>query len=363
MEKLIKFYDISKQDQKINKKILNSIKQVVLKKNFINGADVTLFEKKFSSLVNSKYSIACSNGTDALTIALKSLNLKKGSEVIMPAMTYISTAYAILNANLTPVLVDIDLNNGLMDLNKLKNKITKKTKVILPVHLYGNVIEIDNIKINKNVFIIDDASQAHGAQYLNKKFVGSINHLSCFSLYPGKNLGAYGDAGIITTNSKIFYKQIIRLSNLGLMREQKYDHEIIGNNNRLDTIQAAVLNAKIKHLKLHNNLRRKIANIYIKKIKNKKIKILKNSKYSVFHQFIVLVKNRKKFMNYMIKNNIQTGIHYPKAINQHKSLKKFFKKSRYKNAELFSNQCVSLPIDPYLNMQEVKKIIDAVNKF
>ena len=364
MVNLIKFYNLSKQDGTLSKKIFSSIKKIIKNKNFINGKEIELFEKKFAFYVKSKYSVSCSNGTDALTIALKSLKLKPQSEVIIPAMTYISTAYAVINANLKPLLVDVDYNTGLMDINDLRDKITKNTKIIMPVHLYGNVFEVKKIKkIKKKIIIIDDASQAHGASYLNKKMVGTQTNATCFSLYPGKNLGAYGDAGIITTDSHKMKNNLIKLSNLGNDRFDKYNHQIIAHNNRLDTIQAGILNIKLSKLNKNNSLRQKIANKYINKIKNKKIKILNYSRNSVFHQFIILTLNRKQFMKYMDKNKIQTGIHYPKAIHEHQALKKMFKNQKFPNASRLAKECVSIPIDPYLKKKEVDYIIKIINSY
>ena len=218
---MIKFLDLYNQDKSILPSFVKDL-QILLKKNdFILGNKVLEFEKNFSKFCNSKYAIGVANGTDALTIALNSLNLKKGSEVIIPAMTYCSTAFAVINANLKPVLVDIERDSPTIDISCLKKKINSKTKVIMPVHLYGSVAKISKIKKlikGRNIFLIDDCSQAHGASIFRnknkKKMIGSIGDISCFSLYPGKNLGAYGDAGIITTNSKKFFRIIKNLRNL-----------------------------------------------------------------------------------------------------------------------------------------------------
>ena len=362
---MIKFYDLNKQDKLISNKIYLNIKKVIKNKNFINGAEINEFEKKFSNYLNIKYSVACSNGTDALTIALKSLNLSKGSEVIIPGMTYISTCFAVINSGLKPVLVDVDYNTGLMDFDNLIKKITKKTKVIMPVHLYGNVFDTKKLqkKIKRKIYIIEDCSQSHGAISNNKKRVGSFSDISCFSLYPGKNLGAYGDAGIICTNSKKLSLNMRKMVNLGLDINSKFNHEIVGCNNRMDTLQAAILKEKINILDKNNNKRKKIAEIYQKKILNKKIRLIKYAEGSVYHQFIVLTNNRKFFQKYMMKNNIQTAIHYPKSINQHKSLKKLFKKISLPNSERLAKNCVSIPIDPYLNKKEILKIVEVINRF
>ncbi len=362
---MIKFFDLNRHDKKLKMKILRSIKKIINKKNFINGNEVLEFEKKFASYIKSKDAIACSNGTDALTLALKSLNLRKNSEVIIPAMTYVSTAFSVINAGLKPVLVDIDYNTGLMNLDLIKKKINKNTKVILPVHLYGSVVNINKLnKIKKNQKIIEDASQAHGALYdYNLKKVGSCSDLACFSLYPGKNLGAYGDAGIIVTSNNFLTKKIKSLSNLGASRENKYEHGIIGYNNRLDTLQAAILNIKIDHLDKNNNLRRQIAKRYKVGINNSKINILRYTNNAVYHQFIILTKNRNEFMEFMNLKKIQTSIHYPNAIHQHKALKHLFKNAKLPMATNFARECVSIPIDPYLKSTEINYIIKAINSY
>ena len=362
---MIKFYSIYKSDFKIRNKILNSIKTVINKNNFILGKEVDEFERKFSKYCGSKYSISCSNGTDAITLSLLSLDLPKNSEVILPAMTYASTFYAVINAGLIPILVDINDNDPLISLNQIINKITKKTRVIIPVHLYGSVFDVHELKkkINKNIFIIDDCAQAHGAYYENKKRVGgsNITKISTFSLYPGKNLGAYGDGGIITTDDKKICNKIKTMRNIGALK--KFNHETIGFNNRLDTLQASILIHKLKQLDHLNKKRKLISKKYFKKIKNPKISFLNYSKHSVYHQFVVKVENRKRFINYMIKNKIQTGIHYPHTINQMKYFKKNFNRKKFPNSEKLAKNCVSLPIDPMLTSKEVNYIIKKINNF
>jgi dTDP-4-amino-4,6-dideoxygalactose transaminase len=278
-------------------------------------------------------------------------------------MTYASTFYAIINAGLKPVLVDINFDTPLINIDQIKKKITKKTKAIIPVHLYGSVVDIELLKknISKKIFIIDDCAQAHGAKFKNKKRVGggNMSDISTFSLYPGKNLGAYGDAGIITTNSLKFRERINKIKNIGSSR--KFDHETIGFNNRLDTIQASILIHKLGRLKILNKKRVLISNIYSKKISNPKIKLIKYSRFAVYHQFVIRVKNRNNFINYMKKNKI--GLHYPHTINQMKFYKKNFKKIKFPNAEILAKECVSLPIDPMLKNNEINYIVKIINNF
>ncbi len=363
---MIKFYSIKKSDNKIKNKIYSSIKKVIKKNNFILGEEVFEFENKFKKLCKSKYAISCSNGTDAITLALLSLNLKKNSEVIIPAMTYASTFYAVINAGLKPVLVDINSNNPLINFEHIKKKINKNTRVILPVHLYGSVVNIQELKrvIKKNnIYIIDDCAQAHGALHLNNKRVGgnNISDISTFSLYPGKNLGAYGDAGIITTNSRKLSERIRKIRNIG--SSIKYNHELIGYNNRLDTLQASILIHKIKLLDELNKNRVRISKRYFTEIKNPKIKFLDYSPNSVFHQFVIRLNKRTLFTKYLTKNKIEFGFHYPHTINQMKYFKKNYGNLKFKNAENLAAECVSLPIDPMLKSREVDYIIKILNRF
>ena len=360
---MIKFLDINNQDKQILNLIYSDIRKIIKKNNFILGEQVTKFENKFSILCGSKYSISCANGTDALLIALKSLDLPKNSEVILPAMTYCSTAFAVINAGLKPILVDVDYLSPLLNLQNLKNKITKKTKVIMPVHLYGSVVNIPLIRKilnNKKIFIIDDCSQAHGAKFYKKK-VGSMADISCFSLYPGKNLGAYGDAGVITTNNRSLNIKMKNYRNLGSL--QKFKHTQIGVNSRLDTLQAAILLRKLPLLNKYNNKRNKIAKYYDLKINNTKIKKLNYVDGAVYHQYVILSNNRKKLTDLLKKNNIQFGFHYPYPIHKLQALRKYFRKQKYKNAEMLASKGISLPIDPNLSKKNQDKIIKVLNIF
>jgi dTDP-4-amino-4,6-dideoxygalactose transaminase len=362
--KMIKFLDIYNQDKILHSKIIRKIKKLFKKGDYILGNEVKTFEEKFAKYTNSKYAIGCGNGTDAITIALKSLNLKVGSEVIIPAMTYCSTAFAVINANLKPILADINYLEPTINLNEIKRKITKKTKVILPVHLYGSVADISGIKKligKKKIYIIDDCAQAHGAKDLKGNKIGSISDISTFSLYPGKNLGAYGDAGVITTNNKKYYLKILKIRNLGGI--EKFKHEEIGFNSRLDTIQAIVLNEKIENLSLLNKKRRKITNYYNKNINNPKVKKINYSKYCVYHQYVVLVKDKIKFSKYLEDKGIQFGYHYPKAIHELEIFKNKFSKSKFPNSEIISKKGVSIPVDPNLTLRQQKFITRTINEY
>ena len=361
---MIKFLNIYKQDKYLHKNILLKFKTLFKNGNFILGDEVKLFEKNFAKFTNSKFAVSCGNGTDAITIALKALNLKNGSEVILPAMTYCSTIFSVINANLIPILADINHLDPSININEIKQKISPRTKVIMPVHLYGstaNIREIKKIIKNKKIYIIDDCAQAHGAKDNFGNKIGSLTDISTFSLYPGKNLGAYGDAGIITTNNKKIYKKIMLLRNLGSIK--KFKHELVGFNSRLDTLQSIILNEKLKKLNSLNKKRIKIAKFYNQNIINPKIIKLNYSKHCVYHQYVILVENRNKFSKFLDKNNIEYGYHYPKAIHELDVFKKKFKNQRFPNSEIISKNCISLPIDPNLTKNEINFISKVINEY
>jgi dTDP-4-amino-4,6-dideoxygalactose transaminase len=363
---------IKEQNKSDFKALILRIKNSIYRSDFILGKEVGIFENSFSKLCNVKYSISCGNGTDALILALMSLDLKKNDEVILPAFSYYSTLSSIISLKLKPVFVDINKNHPNINLIDLKKKITKKTRVIIGVHLFGSVENFGLIKSivkKKAIRLIEDASQAHGAYVLednNKnnsknKMVGSLGDLGCFSLYPTKNLGALGDAGIITTNNYKLYKKLKLLRNLG--SPKKNLHTIFGLNSRMDTIQASILNFKITRLKKSNNLRKKIAKIYLNNIQNKNIEIVKHSEGSVYHQFVILCKSRKKLIKYLSKKNIYYDIHYPYTLNKFKFLNLKYKKLTFVNAEEFSKSCLSIPMHPNMPLSNARRVCSILNKY
>jgi dTDP-4-amino-4,6-dideoxygalactose transaminase len=358
---IIKFQDQPSLHKDISKSLINKFKKKLIKSDFILGDDIKKFESNFAKYCNTKYAVGVSNGTDALNLALRTLNLKKDDEVIIPAMTYIATALGVIYNGCKLRLCDISLENGLINVDQLKKSINKKTKCIIVVNFNGNYVDLKEVSkvVPKKIKIIFDASQSHGCGENGKK-ANSNAFISCYSLYPGKNLGALGDAGIITTNNALLYKKLLKLRNIG--SSKKFIHDEIGFNNRLDTIQAAFLNIKLQNLDKQNNNRRKNANFLNKNIKNKLIKIVQHKKGSVYHNYVVLVQNRKKLIKHLEINNVQTNIHYPFPINKHKALKKFVR-GRYFNAEKYAKECVSIPIHPLLKTSELKKIVQVLNSF
>ena len=353
------------QYQKYKKEINKSINRVLESGNYILGNEVKLFERDFSKYIGLKYSIAVNSGTDALHIALIACGIKHNDEVLTVSNTAVATASAIVLANAKPKFVDINKENYLIDYTKIEKSITKKTKAIIPVHLYGNTVDMDKIlKIAKKykLKIIEDCAQAHGAKFKNKK-VGSFGDASCFSFYPTKNLGALGDGGMILTNNLKIY------TSSKLMREygwkDRYISSIKGWNSRLDEIQAAILRVKIKYLDKDNAKRIKIAKKYIKELANLPIvlpKIQKNSLH-VFHVFVIRSKQRNKLRSYLSKKKIYTNIQYPLPIHKQIFYKKTNMNLKLKNTEKISNEILSLPIYPELKIKQQNLLIHHIKKF
>ena len=360
----VKFTDLYKiiYDKK---KILFKIKELIKNSKFVGGHEVENFEKNFSKFIGSKYTVSLANGTDALEIAVKSLNIKKNSEVILPVNTWISTAEAILSNNLKIIFCDVNLDDYSICLKDLKKKINNKTRLIMPVHLYGNPTNIQNIKKiigKRNIKIVEDCAQAHGAKISNKH-VGTFGDIGTFSFFPGKNLGAFGDGGALVTNSKKIYEYALRSRNHGA--KYKYDHKFSGRNSRLDTIQAAVLNIKLKSYYKVIKKRNKLAKVYFKNlanINNIKLYKLKSKNIYSFHQFVVRVdlKERKELINYLKARDIETMIHYPYMLNE----LKFFPngKSLIKSKNL-GKKIISLPISEEHTIKEILHVSKTIKNF
>ncbi len=357
--KFTDLYKLIKDKKKIFKKIINLIKN----SKFVGGKEVERFEKIFCKSIDTKYCVAVGNGTDALEISIKALGLKKNSEIIVPTNTWISTAEAVVNNGHKLVFCDVNLKDYSICLNDLKKKINKNTKAIIPVHLYGiptNVLEIKKIIKNRNIKIVEDCAQSYGAK-INKKSVGSFGDVGCFSFFPGKNLGAFGDGGAIVTNSKKIYLYAKRERNHGALL--KYDHKFSGRNSRLDTIHAAVLSLKLKNYRDVILKRNKLANIYYKKFKKlKKLETfnLDKNKTTVYHQFVIRTNKRDLLRKFLNKNKIQTMIHYPYMLNE----LSFFKYSKkLLNSYNLGKKILSLPISEEHTEKEINYVAEKVIKF
>ncbi len=362
MSKKIKFTNLYKLIPE-KKKILKKIDIIIKKSQFIGGDIISSFEKKFSKFVNSKYTVSVGNGTDALEISVASLELKKGSEVIVPVNTWISTAEAVTNNGLKLVFCDINLDNYSLCLKDLKKKINSKTRAIIPVHLYGipsDMIGLKKICKNKNIKIIEDCAQAHGTR-INKKHVGTFGDIGTFSFFPGKNLGGFGDGGAIVTNSKKIYEKCLRYRNHGALK--KYDHNFSGRNSRLDCIQAAVLEIKLRSYPNVVKKRNQLANIYFKELsKIKKLDLIKKRKKNIysFHQFVIRLKNRDKLIKFLKKSNIDTMIHYPYMLNE---LKFFPSGKNLNNSYKLGKKILSLPISEEHKPSEIYFVSRKIQSF
>ena len=365
---MIKFLDLHKINQKYEHAFQEKLKSFLDKGWYILGEEVKLFEDNFANYCGTKYCIGVGNGLDALVLIFKAYiqlgKIDEGDEIIVPANTYIASILAILEADLVPVLVEPILETYNLDPNKIQEKITSKTKAILAVHLYGQLADLDSINeiaVKNNLLVIEDAAQSHGAISGNKK-AGNLANAAGFSFYPGKNLGALGDAGAITTNNDELAKMLFSLRNYG--SEKKYVNDFIGVNSRLDELQAGFLNIKLPNLDEENEIRNKMARRYISEIKNDKIVLpfYDNSKNHVFHIFVIRTKNRAELQDYLLKNNIQTLIHYPIPPHKQKALS-FLKLPSFPITEKIHDEILSLPLSPVMKVEEVDFLIATLNKY
>ncbi|MBA3047763.1 DegT/DnrJ/EryC1/StrS family aminotransferase [Patescibacteria group bacterium] len=359
----VPFFNYTRQLKSIEREINQAINKVLNSGRLILGDEVKNFENSFSKYIGVKYGIGVNSGTDAIKIALRALDVMPDDEVITVSNTAVPTISAIRELGAIPVFIDIKYDSTINE-SKIKKAITKKTKVILPVHLYGqgcNMPVILKIAKKHNLKIVEDCAQAHGTKINNKK-TGAFGHISCFSFYPTKNLGAYGDAGIILTSNKKLAEKCRALRMYG-MKQGYYSH-FEGYNSRLDELQATILNVKLKHLDKNNKKRQKIATLYLNKVKNKKITLpdISNINEHVFHLFVIRTKNRAKLIKYLTAKNIGYGIHYPLPIHKQTAYK-FLESSNLLNTESYAKEIISLPIFPELSKKEVNYIIKTLNSF
>ena len=346
-------------------KIKNKINSVLDSGKYILGNELNLLEREFAEYIGTKYAIGVANGTDAIEISLRSLDIGYGDEVITVSHTAVATVAAIECTGAKAVLIDVEKEFFTLDFALLKKALTNKTKAIIPVHLYGHPANMDEIKkFSKlhNLYIIEDVSQAHGASFKNKK-LGSIGDIGCFSCYPTKNLGALGDAGLVTTNNYKLYNKIKLLREYGWKIRNK--SILPGRNSRLDEIQAAILRIKLRNLDRDNQKRIFISSLYSKAL-SKKFTIPKERDYSksVFHLYVIRVKNRKKIIRFLNSKNIFPGIHYPVPIHMQPAYKKKVRViGNMTVTKLLSKDILSLPIYPELSTKSVKKIISLLLQY
>ena len=366
---MIHFLNLRKLNQPFEVAFQKKMKQFLDGGWYILGNEVKQFEADFASYCGTKHCIGVGNGLDALVLIFKGYihlgKLQKGDEVIVPANTYVASILAVLQADLVPVLVEPRLETYNINPEEIEAKITSKTKAILPVHLYGQLCEmkaINEIAQKHNLLVIEDAAQAHGSQFSENEKAGNLSHASAFSFYPGKNLGALGDGGAITTNDDGLAEVLFSMRNYG--SKVKYENEIIGVNSRLDELQAAFLNIKLKQLDSENEFRRSMAKRYLSEIKNEKI-IMPSwdlSQNHVFHLFVIRTSNRLELQNFLKENGIETMIHYPIPPHKQKALSNWNNLS-FPITEKIHDEVLSIPLNSGLKASEIQHIITILNQY
>ena len=357
----IPFVDLMIQYSSIKDEIDQAISSVINNTAFIGGSYVRKFEEEFASFCRTNYCVGVGNGTDALFIALRALGIGKGDEVITTANSFIASSEAITMTGAKVIFVDCNPDTYNIDVQKTEYAITERTKAILPVHLYGqpaDMVALKNISEKHKVFIVEDCAQAHGAE-INGQRIGSFGDIACYSFYPGKNLGAYGDAGAITTNSEELATKCRMIANHG--RVKKYDHEFEGVNSRLDGLQAAILCVKLKYLKNWIDKRRMVAGLYDELLKNCDVVVpaVLDGVRHVYHLYVIRIKGRDAVQSALKERGIATGIHYPIALpNLHAYQYLGHNSDDFPVATQYSKEILSLPIYPELHKEQVEYVCE-----
>ena len=359
----VPFIDFTEQNKLIQAEVDSGWKRVVEKSSFIMGPDVKKFEGEFAALCGVKYAAGVNSGTDALYLALAALNIGPGDEVILPTFTFIATALCVSYTGAKVIFADIDEATYNISPESLKKAITPKTKVIIPVHLYGQMADMDEIKAladKRGIAILEDSCQAHGTRYKGKRS-GSIGRAGCFSFYPTKGLGAWGDGGIVVTNDEKLNHMVEMLRDYG--RTDRYAHKFKGYNSRLDTMQAVVLSAKLKYLDQWNAMRQKVAAVYAKELSGSGVVVPKNApdREHVYQTYAVRVKNREKVMEALKAKGVTSLIHYPIPIHMQEAYSDAgFKAGDFPVAEKVCDEILSLPMFPHMSEAQVKEVASAL---
>ena len=364
---MINYLSLQKITALHESEITTAVNQVLRSGWYLQGEHIALFEKNYAQYIGTKYCVTCGNGLDALCLIFRAYIelglLKEGDEVIVPANTYIATILSITENHLTPILVEPDINTLEIDEKQIEQAITSRTRAIMLVHLYGRCAYtpfIGDICKRHNLLLLEDNAQAHGCHFGNKR-TGSLGNAAAHSFYPGKNLGALGDAGAVTTDDEQLAQTIRSLANYGSTR--KYEFSFKGKNSRMDEIQAAVLNVKLTYLDKENQRRKQIAKAYLEGINNPQITLIKdNDRDNVYHIFPILSPSRDRLQQYLKDNGIETMIHYPIPPHQQEAYKEW-NEQHYPITEFIHQQELSLPCNPTMTDEEVYQIIDSINMY
>lgn len=386
---MIPLMNVERQAKSLGDSLTRRVTETVLSGQYILGNEVKQFERDFAEYCERKYAIGVASGTDAITIALKALGIGYGDEVITSAMSFFATPEAISNVGATPVFVDCTRDTFTIDVEKIESKITKNTKAIIPVHIYGQCADMDRINEiarKYELFVVEDCAQAAGATYKTHKACG-MGDVSCVSFFPTKNLGGAGDGGIILTNSEDIYKKCraFRAHGSGVdgqytynsfiatkdevdekSNPTKYDNYVIGFNSRLDEIQATILNIKLPYLNSWNSKRNIIASKYNSGIKNDLVvkPKVQNGNYHVYYVYVVLVEDQNSFRKYLEDKGVSTGVYFPIPLHLQKPFEKLgYKEGEFPNAEYVSKHSVAIPMFPELTDHEVEYIIECINDY
>jgi dTDP-4-amino-4,6-dideoxygalactose transaminase len=364
---VIPFVDLVAQYQSIKSEINTSISEVLSNCNFILGKQINEFEKAFANFVGVKNAVGVSSGLDALRLSLMALDIGPGDEVLLPVNTYIATAFAVSAVGAKPVLIDCDPETYNIDAKLIKSALNRSTRAIIPVHLTGQSADMDailEISAEHNLPVIEDAAQAHGSKYKTRP-CGSMGIMGCFSFYPGKNLGAYGDGGMVTTNDSNLAERIRRIRNYG--ERVKYHHVEKGLNARLDTIQAAILNVKLRYLPKWNAARADHAKKYLDLLSGVGDLVLqKHAPYSthVYHLFVIETNERDSLQKHLNMAGIQTGIHYPKPIHLQQAYAELgYQKGDFPQSEGLAERILSLPMFPELSDDKIYQVTHEIRRF
>jgi len=364
----VPFLDLSWQEKQIRAERERAFAEIIEKNAYVLGPYVASFEQAFAEYCDVSETVGVSGGTHALTMIFRALGIEEGDEVLMIPTTFMASATGVIYAGGRPVFSDIDPVTRNFDFSILEKSVTPKTKAILPVHLYGQPADMEQVTDfakRYNLFVVEDACQAHGARYKGKR-VGGFGNAAAFSFYPGKNLGAYGDGGAVTTNSADTAGTVRALRNQGCF--EKYDHKLLGYNGRLDALQAAVLSAKLPHLDEWNEMRRAIAMRYLDEFVQLPLQlpVVSENTEPVWHLFVVSLLNgeRENFMQTLKDGGIDTGIHYPLALHQTPALAYLgYKNGDFPHAEHLASTCVTLPLYPGMSDEQVAYVIQTVKEY
>lgn len=357
--------DLTRQYQKIKHEVDPVVDFIITSQRFINGPVVQVFQENFAKYCDTKYAVGCSSGTDALLMSLTALDIGRGDEVITTPFTFFSTVEVIIRRGAKPVFVDIQEDTFNIDVDQLEKAITKKTKAIIPVHIFGQCADMDRIMSiaeKHNLHVIEDAAQAISALWQGKK-AGSIGTTGCFSFFPSKNLGGFGDGGMVTTNDETLYNKMLQIRQHGISLTERYKYDYLGGNFRLDALQAGVLDVKLRHIDEWSNARRQNAKYYYDHLKSYDLPFVDDRGHHIYNQFVIKTDNRDDVIEKLKEAQIGYGIYYPNAIHLQKPMKYLkYKKGSLPVCEKVCEQVLALPIYPDLLQEELEYVAYVMEK-